>query len=121
MYGLIQAGAIANRKLVSTLATLTVDDFLIAYVCKENADHLFHLLKSNYRITKDWDAKTYCGFNLDRDYINRTVDIFMLGYVANALQRLEHPSPSHNQDSPHAWTKPDYGAKQQLVPPIDDS
>ena len=58
MYGLIQAGAIANRKLVSTLAThgyhqmartpglfkhatrpiwfsLTVDDVLIAYVGKE--------------------------------------------------------------------------------------
>jgi hypothetical protein len=75
IYGLIQAGAIANRKLASTLAThgfhqmartpglfkhatrpisfsLTVDDFLIAYVGnKENADHLLHLLESNYRIT----------------------------------------------------------------------
>ena len=144
MYGLIQAGAIANRKLVSTLAahdyhqkartpglfkhatrpiwfSLTVDDFLIAYVGKENADHLLHLLESNYRITKDWDAKTYCGLNLDWDYINRTVDISMPGYVAKALQRFEHPTPSRKQDSPHAWTKPDYGAKQQLTPPIDDS
>ena len=45
----------------------------------------------------------------------------MPGYVAKALQRFEHPAPSRNQDSPHAWTKPDYGAKQQLTPPIDDS
>jgi hypothetical protein len=144
MYGLIQAGAIANRKLVSKLAahddhqmartpglfkhatrpiwfSLTVDDFLIAFVGKENADHLLHLLESNYQITKEWDAKTYCGLNLDWDYINRTIDISMPGYVAKALQRFEHPSTSRKQDSPHAWTKPDNGAKQQLTPPIDDS
>ena len=76
MYGLLQASTIANRKLVSTLAThgyhqmarapglfkhtarpiwfsLTVDDFRIAYIGKDNADHLLHLLESNYRITKD--------------------------------------------------------------------
>ena len=53
-----------------------MDDFLIAYVGQEHADHLLNILESN-KVTKDWDAKTYCGLMLDWDYNNRTVDISM--------------------------------------------
>ena len=45
----------------------------------------------------------------------------MPGYVAKGLQHFQHLTVlTRNQDSPHAWTRPDYGAKQQLTPPIDN-
>ncbi len=80
MYGLPQAGLIANKllelrlnkhryrqsKLVPGLwrhdtrpiqFTLIVDDFGVKYVGKENALHLKHLLKEHYQLTCDWDGR----------------------------------------------------------------
>jgi hypothetical protein len=45
----------------------------------------------------------------------------MPDYVTKALTRFNHPPPSRPQHSPHAWLKPQYGAKTQLTPPIDHS
>eukprot|EP00980_Cylindrotheca_fusiformis_P027368 scaffold20194_cov75-Cylindrotheca_fusiformis.AAC.1 len=39
----------------------------------------------------------------------------MPGYIERALQRFEHPAPTRREDSPHAWTAPNYGARQQYV------
>ena len=44
------------------------------------------------------------------------VDISMPGYIENALERLQHPAPSHPQFAPHRWTTPSYGSKVQLAP-----
>ena len=107
MYGLPQAGRIANDALVLHLAKddyhqskmipglfhhesrpvsfcLVVDDFGIKYAGKENAEHLINTLKSKYTITIDWEAKQFCGINLTWDYKNRTVDMDMPKYVENA-------------------------------------
>ena len=77
MYGLPQAGLLANVKLTKHLAkyeyhptkytpglcthesrqiafTLTVDDFLIKYSTKEDADHLLSALKYQYVIYNVW-------------------------------------------------------------------
>jgi len=45
----------------------------------------------------------------------------MDGYLAQALQRFEHPIPCKPCDAPHRWTLPQYGAKQQMTPPPDMS
>jgi hypothetical protein len=45
----------------------------------------------------------------------------MPGYIERALQRFTHPLPTRPQHSPHAWTKPIYGAKIQYAAPDDDS
>jgi hypothetical protein len=149
MYGLPQAGKIANDKLVKILAAngyhqsphtpglfkhesrpicfcLVVDDFGIKYEGKEHADHLIHTLTSaGYKITEDWEATKFCGIDLSWDYENGTVDLSMNGYIAKALQRFTHPTPTRPQHSPHAWTKPQYGAKTQMTkepdvsPPLD--
>ena len=128
MYGLPQAGRIANDALVLHLAKdgyhqskmipglfhhesrpvsfcLVVDDFGIKYVGKENAEHLINTLKSKYTITIDWEAKQFCGINLTWDYKNRTVDMDMPNYVGNALQRFEH-TKLKAEDSPHHWIAP---------------
>lgn len=145
MYGLPAAGRIASDKLIPILnaagfhqsdqtpglfkhATrpiafcLCVDDFLVKYVGKEHADFFLTTLRqAHYKITVDWEAKEYCGLKLLWDYDNGTVDISMPGYVEKALQRFQHPTPDKPEDSPHEWTKPQYGVKTQMTKDPDTS
>jgi hypothetical protein len=104
VWGLPQAGILANKKLKRKLApsgycecidtpglwkhesrpltfTLVVDDFGVKYEKKDDAEHLIASIKSTYRLTKDWTGNLYCSITLDWDYVNRTVDISMPGYI----------------------------------------
>jgi hypothetical protein len=142
MYGLPQAGIIANTRLQKHLHAygyaavpntaglfrhahrpvtfcLTVDDFAVKYVGKEHADHLFAALQDIYTITLDWSGTKYCGLSLDWDYAAGTVDMSMPGYVAKALHRFQHSAPTRPQHSPHAWVAPVYGMATQLTAPPD--
>jgi len=117
MYGLPQAGRIANDKLVPILAkagyhqakhtpglfthkwrpiafSLVVDNFGINYIGKEHAEHLLAMLEEHYTISTDWTGSTYLGLTLDWNYNNHTVDISMPGYVEKALQRFQHTAPT---------------------------
>jgi hypothetical protein len=144
MYGLPQAGIIANTRLQKHLGMygyaavahtaglfqhatrpitfcLTVDDFAVKYVGKEHADHLFAALQDIYTITLDWSGTKYCGLTLAWDYTAGTVDMSMPGYIAKALHRFQHVAPKRPQHSPHAWVAPTYGAATQLTAPPDQS
>jgi hypothetical protein len=95
MYGLKQAGLLANQLLQTRLApfgyyparhtpglwlhktrpiafSLTVDDFAVKYVGKQHADHLRNARLKSYELTTDWEAKVYSGMTLTWDYKNRT-------------------------------------------------
>jgi hypothetical protein len=142
MYGLPQAGKIANDALVPYLAShgyhqcshtpglfkhstrpvlfsLVVDDFGVQYVGKEHAQHLADVIAAKYKMTTDWKGELYVGISLHWDYNNRTVDLSMPGYVAKALQRFEINPPTRPQHSPSEWTEPIYGKHVQLAPPTD--
>ena len=90
MYGLPQAGKLANDKLKAYLAlfgyhptkhtpglwrhesrditfALTVDDFFIKYTDARDANHLLDTLKQQYTISEDWDATLYYGVTLNWD------------------------------------------------------
>lgn len=146
MYGLPQAGRIANDKLIPILSSagyhqsehtpglfkhesrpiafcLVVDDFGVKYVGKEHALHLLKTLEdAGYVVTTDWEGKQFCGIDLAWDYTNGTVDLSMPGYVEKALQRFNHPNPpSAPEDSPHTSAIPQYGAKTQFTPDPDNS
>jgi len=144
MYGLPQAGRIANEQLQKFLAphgyrpapitpglwkhdtpdinfTLVVDDFGVKYLKKQDAEHLMSVLRQHYKLSEDWDGTRYVGLTLDWDYDARTCDISMPGYIERALQRFQHPKPTRPQDSPYAWQKPTYGAKIQYAAIPDDS
>ena len=109
MYGLPQAGIIAQVQLKERLGkysyhqskiipglwthttrnmcfTLVVEDFAIKYTKLEDAHHLINVLKKDYTITIDWDAKKYIGLTVEWDYENRKVHIHMPGYLTKALQ-----------------------------------
>jgi hypothetical protein len=98
MWGLPQAGILANKRLRRKLApfgysecvetlglwkhetrpltfTLIVDDFEVKYESKDDVDHLIASIKSTYKVTEDWTGNLYCSISLDWDYINQTVAI----------------------------------------------
>jgi hypothetical protein len=87
MYGLPQAGIIAQELLQERLAkvgyhqskiipglwmhktrkicfTLVGDNFPIKYTKLEDAQHLIDALKKDYTITIDWDATKYIGLTI---------------------------------------------------------
>ena len=101
--------------------SLIVDDFGVKYVGEENAKHLVDVVAKKYKMTTDWTGGLYCGIKLDWDYVNRTCDLSMPGYVEKALQRFEHPTPSKHEAAPHEHTPIQYGAKVQYAPDEDNS
>jgi hypothetical protein len=138
MYGLPQAGRLANEQLrkflkphgfepcpitpglwkdlqTDLMFSLVVDDFGIRYTSEASVERLITTLRKKYELTTDWTGSRYVGLTLDWDYENRTVDLSMPGYVERALQRFEHSKPTRDEFSPHAWTAPDYGARQQYA------
>jgi hypothetical protein len=138
MYGLRQAGLLANQLLQKRLEpygyyperhtsrlwlhksrpiafTLIVDNFAVKYVGQENAHHLRNALLRNYEITTDWGGTVYSGMTLNWDYQNRTCDISMPGYVANVINKFQHAAPKQPQDTPSKYITPSYGAKTQYA------
>jgi hypothetical protein len=98
-----------------------VDDFGIKYSGKEIANHLLNALKENYEVTEDWAGKLYCGISLDWDYKNKTVDLSMPEYIANALHKFQHKQPERPQHAHYPARTPQYGSKVQLTPAVLDS
>jgi hypothetical protein len=138
MYGLKQAGILANQLLQTRLAplgyyparhnpglwlhktqpisfTLFVDDFAVKYVGKQHAEHLRNALLQTYELTTDWSATVYSGMTLKWDYKNRTCDISMTGYVSNVLSKFQHDTPKHPQHTPSRYVTPVYSTKTQYV------
>jgi hypothetical protein len=138
MYGLKQAGLLANQLLQTHLApfgyyparhtpglwlhrtqpisfTLVVDDFAVKYVGKHHAEHLRNALLRSYELTMDWTETVYSGMTLKWDYKSRTCNISMPGYVSNMLSKFQHYDPKHPQHTPSRYVTPVYGAKTQYA------
>jgi hypothetical protein len=138
MYGLKQAGILANQLLQKRLKpygyhparhipglwlqnkkptafSLVVDDFAVKYVTLADAHHLRNALLRNYEITTDWGGTVYSGIALKWDYDKHTCDISMPGYVKNVLNKFQHDSPKTPQHTPSKYVTPVYGAKMQYA------
>ena len=123
MYGLLQAGILANRQLTKFLApdgdhpctftpglwkhkdrpilfTLVVDDFGIKYVGHPHAEHLLKVLQEHYTVTTDWEGSRYCGISLKWDYTNGTVELSMPGYVEEALHHFQYAKTKETRRFP---------------------
>jgi hypothetical protein len=93
MYGLPQAGRLANDRLTKFLEprgyvpcththglwrntksdlmfTLVVDDFGIRYTQEADATRLMDTLKLRYKVSEDWMGSRYIGLTLKWDYID---------------------------------------------------
>ena len=136
MYGLPQAGLLAQQRLIAHLAihgyhetrtpclfrhisngtdfTLVVDDFGIKYSTKEGAQHLIDTLSLLYIIKVDWTGSTYIGFTIKFNVPNHTVSLTMPGYIAKVLQRFAVPI-SLGASSPATYNPPSYGSRDHKV------
>jgi hypothetical protein len=144
MYGLPQAGILANKLLKRHLAQdgyrpanhthglwtrntrritflLVVDDFGIKYVGQEHAEHLKASIEKHYQISCDWTGSAYCGLQLDWDFKNRCVDLSIPGYIKSALHKFQHPPPTRPENAPQTWIPPVYGAKTKYIEEHKDS
>ena len=144
VWGLPQAGILANKRLRRKLApfgyhecantpglwrhesrpitfTLVVDDFGVKFINKSDADHLITSIKTTYSLTEDWTGNLYCGISLRWDYVGRTVDISMPGYIKKKLQEYEHVKPTKVQTCPYSPEPKKYGSEAQAPLPPDAS
>ena len=103
------------------MLSFVVGNFGVNYTGNGSVYHLIAALRSLYTISANWYGSLFCGLTLAWDYSNRTVDVFMPGYIDKALHKFQHPHPKRKHDAPHAWTHPAYGAKVQYVDNIEDS
>ena len=144
MYGLPQAGRIANQLLTKRMRkagyhpcqftpglwrhvwrpitfTLVVDDFGIKFQGEEHANHLKRTLLRWYDVTVDWEGKKYVGISLRWDYKNRTLHTSAPGFVQKALTKFQHPRPTKPQHAPAKAVPVQYGVKSQQAEPPDTS
>jgi hypothetical protein len=108
MYGLPQAGIIAQELLEERLAkhgytqskiihglwkhktrttcfTLFVGNFAEKYTNEQDAEHLISMLKQDYIITIDQEATKYIGLTIEWDFKNNQDHTHMRGYLDKAL------------------------------------
>ena len=116
IYGLKQAGRLAQQRLVAHLAehgyeqtehtpclfkhitnsvtfTLVVDDFGVKYTSRADATHLLDTLERLYKIKTNWTGDAYIGFDIKLDRCPRTnvrrATMSMPRYILNALKRFK--------------------------------
>ena len=139
MYGLSQAGRLANDHLVALLEphgykpcpltpglwrhttrdivfSLVINDFGIPYTDSTDADRLINTLKTANEVSLDWTGARSCGLSLQWDYLNRTCDMSMPGNTGRTLQSFQHVHHIHKPEHAlHPWQRPNYGAKTQFT------
>ena len=142
VYGLKQAGIIANQELVKHMApfgyhpvqhtpglwvndsrknifSLVVNGFCVQYCSTEDAEKKFKALRAKYLITVDMAATVYIGIKLEWEYVHRTVTLSMPSYVRETLHRVQHILRGGKKCSPHTCAPTQYGNKVQYVDPLD--
>jgi hypothetical protein len=139
IYGLKQAGKLAQDRLIKHLAShgyqqtrntpclfkhttrpvhfgLVVDDFAIKYKGEEHLEHLLSALRELYTITVDREGSKFIGIKIVFDKKARTAELSMPNYIQKALERFGIEKPTRRVDSPCSYTQPVYGrAVQQLA------
>jgi hypothetical protein len=142
MYGLPQAGILANKLLQDRLAefdyykaattpglwhhkwrpvmfALIVDDFAIQCVGDAHLDHLCQALKKHYEISEEIDGTHFAGMTLTWNYspihAKCSCRLSMPGYILNVCTRYKHPMPTKRQLSPHKHCEIIFGQTTQLT------
>lgn len=145
MYGLPQAGKLAQDRLCAHLAgfgyvqdtsvpclfnhesngitfTLVVDDFGVKYHSSVAAEHLIACIKILYKLKVDWTGSKYLGITIAFDSVERTVTLSMPGYVTKLLQRFARRGTQTQAKSPaiyipwHPRSGPQYTTPDESPP-----
>ena len=118
--------SLGRHKTRPVILSLVVDDFCVQYTGHHNAEHLLTTLLEHYKVSTDWKGAEFVGINLAWNYVKRTFQLTMDGYITNVCTGFNHPNPHIPQNSPYKHRCIVYGAKAQLVvnnvntsPPLD--
>ena len=93
--------------------TLIVDDFGVKVTSEGNATHIIDTIQKYYKIKIEREGKHYLGMDLEWDYIKRTLEVAMQGYVQSAYKQFNHKKTKQPVHGPTKFTPPKYGAKIQ--------
>lgn len=138
MYGLPQAGLLAQNRLIAHLATagyiqstlvpclfkhidngvtfvLVVDDFGIKARNEAGRQHLLATLRQMYKITVDATGSQYLGMTIVHDHKAKTITISMPGYIDKALTRFHLWAGNKHAYSPGIYKTPEYGQRVQYA------
>ena len=143
IYGLPQAGLLAQQKLLTHLSThgfhqvphttclfrhetrpieftLVVDDFGISYKSKGDADYLIKTLELIYPLTVDITGSSYLGYTIEDVGTgpDRVMKLSMPRYVQSALNRFGVVTIK-NVLSPEHFTPISYATKEAQLTAID--
>lgn len=138
IYGLKQAGRLAQQRMIKHLAahgytqsehtpclfthktnsvkfTLVVDDFGVKYQRAEDAAHLLATLEQLYKIKTNWEGDRYIGFDLRFGTCSatklRTVTLSMPRFLPSALKRF-HIAPHRPVHNPIDYSPGPWTTKQ---------
>jgi hypothetical protein len=148
MYGLAQAGRLAQDRLIlhlakhgysqctrtpclfyhserKTLFSLVVDDFGIKYFDVADREHLLNALRELYTITTDLKGTAYLGMHINyvrSDDANiRMIQISMPGATQAFLDKYQFVPKSQRTDAPAPYTSVKYGTHVIAPLPLDTS
>jgi hypothetical protein len=145
MYGLPQAGILANKLLPQRLRrhgyfevqhthgfwkhisqpiwfNLCIDNFGVKYIGNENLKHLFSALRTEmYNIVENWTGNLSHGINLEWKYGKCWVDIAMPVYAIKNLTRYKHSPPLKPQHCPYTPNPITYSKDNQATTPSNTS
>lgn len=136
LYGMPQAGRLAQQDLVRILKTggytmspttpclfthparkikflVWVDDFFITYPRGDRSDveHLMSVLSQLYEYKIDWTGSSYLGLTLHHDRARKTFTVSLPGYITRMLAELGVTKGKHDPGSPITYIAPTYGVK----------
>ena len=134
LWGLPQAGILSRQRLCTHLAShgyhecpntpglfwhetrnvsfvLVVDDFLVKFQHKADAQHLIDSLTAQgmYAIRTNDKANKFLGFHIDYNKTTREICIDLHAYIAKMLVRHYPNGPPPRQKSPAVYKQQDYG------------
>ena len=112
-----------THKTKPTVFCLCVDDIALKYHSSDDLHHFLAALGNHYKYHMDKEGRHYMGLTLDWHHAAGYVDVSMPGYIPKLLQRLQHPTPSRPEYSPHDHAPIKFPKKgeRQLTPLPDDS
>ena len=73
------------------------------------------MLEKQYTVSTYWTGNKYCGLSLDWDYKMGKMYMSVPNYIATALHKLQHPTPTRPQHSPYLWSSPSYSKEDMFV------
>ncbi len=73
---------------------LVVDNFGIKVTNMANFEHLKMALKEHYTVAVDYKGSLICDVKLTWDYAHCYIDCSIPGYIATALKKYQHATPT---------------------------